>query len=331
MNIDKIFAAALIAFAAVSCSTVRNASAGKPVDRSAESTHLRLLYWNIQNGMWSDQASDYDNFVKWVKSQDPDVCVWCEAQSNYKTGTADAMPEEERYLPAHWAELAARYGHRYWAIGGYRDNYPQVVTSKYPIATVAQIVGAAPDSVVSHGAGWFKIERNGKTINIVTLHTWPMKFYNGAADKAASEKENGGDKYRRTEIQYICEHTVNSVPDSRNQLWMMMGDFNSRSRRDNYQLHFSDNDSRLLVHDYITGFTPYIDTFGYRYPGKFCTTTGGKARIDYIYCTKPLFDSITRAEVISDSWTTPVRDPGNLSNFWIPSDHLPLLVDFDLK
>ena len=28
---------------------------------------MRLLYWNIQNGMWSDQSNGYDNFVAWVK------------------------------------------------------------------------------------------------------------------------------------------------------------------------------------------------------------------------------------------------------------------------
>ena len=24
---------------------------------------LRVLYWNIQNGMWADQHNNYDNFV----------------------------------------------------------------------------------------------------------------------------------------------------------------------------------------------------------------------------------------------------------------------------
>ncbi len=38
---------------------------------------LKILYWNIQNGMWSDQGNNYDNFVDFVKSEDPDICVWC--------------------------------------------------------------------------------------------------------------------------------------------------------------------------------------------------------------------------------------------------------------
>ena len=44
---------------------------------------LKILYWNIQNGMWSDQGNNYDNFVDFVKSEDPDICVWCEAESRY--------------------------------------------------------------------------------------------------------------------------------------------------------------------------------------------------------------------------------------------------------
>ena len=95
--------------------------------------NMRLLYWNIQNGMWSGQGDNYDKFVEWVRAYDPDVCVWCEAQSIYKTGTADKMDVADRYLVGNWGELAARYGHKYWYVGGHRDNYPQVITSKYPI------------------------------------------------------------------------------------------------------------------------------------------------------------------------------------------------------
>jgi hypothetical protein len=35
--------------------------------------------------------------------------------------------------------------------------------------------------------------------------------------------------------------------------------------------------------------------------------------------------------VVSDSYTTPVRDPQNLSNFWHPSDHRPFIVDFNIR
>ena len=61
---------------------------------------IKVLYWNIQNRMWSDQGNDYDNFVEFVKSESPDICVWAEAESRYRTDSAVKMAGcEEAYLP----------------------------------------------------------------------------------------------------------------------------------------------------------------------------------------------------------------------------------------
>ena len=296
-----------------------------------EDTSLRLLYWNIQNGMWDGQGDNYDRFVKWVAGQDPDICVWCEGQSIWKTDSDEAMAEEDRYLVENWGELAARYGHNYWGIGGYRDSYPQIITSKYPVEYVAKITGEEPDLLVTHGAGWATVEKNGRIINIVTLHTWPLAHAFRTEDKEASKADHGGDKYRRKEIEYICTHTIGSVPEAKDQLWMMMGDFNSRSRVDNGTYGYPEDDTRFLVHDYIKENTPYIDVIHEKYPDRFISSTGGDSRIDFVYCTQPLYDMITRAEIVTDDYTKPVRDPQNLSNFWRPSDHKPIIVDFDLK
>ena len=112
------------------------------------SNQLRLLYWNIQNGMWDGQPDNYDRFVDWVKAQKPDVCVWCEAATIYIDGTADKK-KGDKYLPAHWEELARRYGHKYVFRGGWRDNYPQVITSRYPIEGVARIIQNAKKPVMT--------------------------------------------------------------------------------------------------------------------------------------------------------------------------------------
>lgn len=36
-----------------------------------------------------------------------------------------------------------------------------------------------------------------------------------------------------------------------------------------------------------------------RYPAEFKTTTGGEARIDFVYCTPPLYKSIVAADVVT--------------------------------
>lgn len=241
-----------------------------------------------------------------VKEQNPDICVWCEAESRYRTGTADKMTEyDEFYLPWNWDFLARRYGHQYVLVCGKRDTFPQVITSNYPIRIVKRVNGNGDDIVVVHGAGWAQVEVGGKTMNIVTLHTWPQKYAYKAVNQAESIKNQEGDVFRAKEMQYICEQTIGTVPEAASQYWMMLGDFNARSRVDNQIYGLAEDDKAFLVHDYVRGHTPYID---------------------FVYMTGPLFKRVRSAEFIYDGFATLTRDPRRLSNFCYPSDHYPILI-----
>ncbi|MCF0173994.1 MAG: endonuclease [Bacteroidales bacterium] len=313
------------------------------VSTSCEKKTARLLYWNIQNGMWSGQDDNYNTFASWVKGMNPDICVFAEAQTIYINGTATKCAIEDRYLANNndelsgWRELAGRYGHKYVFLGGHRDNYPQVITSKYPIIEVERITGNT-DTLVSHGAGWAKIKVAGKEINVVTLHTWPQaySFYAKKEDeRAKSREEYGGDIFRAIEMEYICKHTINSVPGSENQYWMMMGDFNSKSQVDTVYSKVKHPSTNLLVHKYIIENTPYKDVIKETRTEYISSTAPNKyksGRIDFVYLTEPLLKHVTKAEIIWDDYTTPSRavdENGNItSNFWHPSDHLPIVVDF---
>lgn len=321
----RIFAAAALALA---CALIFSPSSD--AKKKSGQNGFRLLYWNIQNGMWSDQGNNYDNFVKWVSEMNPDVCVWCEAQTIYYTGTATKLPVEERYLVDNWAELAARYGHSYVYIGGHRDNYPQAITSKYPIENVARIVGDE-NTLVSHGAGWATINICGKKINVVTLHTWPQAYAFGVPTEKREESKakHEGDYYRATEMQYILDHTINTVKNPKKQYWMMMGDFNSKNRVDNYQYNLPEDSSQFACQDVVRANPYYIDVIAEKFPGQFQTTCGGKARIDYVYLTEPMFKAVKDAHVIFDGWVDNYRDEAKISNFWHPSDHRPIVVDFE--
>ena len=294
---------------------------------------VRLLYWNIQNGMWSDQGNNYDNFVEFVRSQDPDICVWCEAESRYRTGTADRMAGcEEAYLPYNWDLLARRYGHNYWCLAGKRDTFPQVITSKYPLHVVKRVTGDADDVLVSHGAGWVQVEIDGKTINLVTLHTWPQGYAYLAEDRQASRAEHGGDFYRRREMERICAETILTSSDVKKEYWMMMGDFNSRSRLDAAAYPDLAADSpAYLVHDYVLKKTPYVDVLSRWSDNKFYPTTGSGKRIDFVYANSLMYYCVRDIRVLSEGWPAPVRDTSGLSNFYHPSDHKPILVDFNVK
>lgn len=294
----------------------------------ASGRDLKVLYWNIQNGMWADQENNYDNFVEYVKSQDPDICVWCEAESRYRTGTNVKMTEyDEFYLPWNWDFLARRYGHQYVLVCGKRDTFPQVITSKYPVRIVKRVNGNGDDIIVVHGAGWAQVEVGGKEINIVTLHTWPQRYAYKAENQAESGEKQEGDVFRAKEMKYICDQTIGTVPDAASQYWMMLGDFNAVSRVDNSIYGFDEDNKAFLVHDYVSGNTPYIDIVDRLHPGDFQKSTFSGRRIDFIYMTEPLFRKVRSAEIIHDGYPTSCRDPRGETKFCYPSDHYPIIVN----
>ena len=297
---------------------------------SKEPVSVKILYWNIQNGMWSDQGHDYDNFVDFVVEENPDICIWAEAESRYRTDTAEKMTGcEEAYLPYNWDLLARRYGHQYVCIAGKRDTFPQVVTSRYPVRIVKRINGNGEDLVVVHGAGHVEVDINGEILNIVTVHTYPFKYAYLARDQKASAAENGGDLYRAAEMQYICEQTILEHDPEGQGNWIMAGDFNAVSRADNFHLNRPEDDKAFLLNDYISSHTPYVDLIERLYPGEYQKSTFSGRRIDFIYMTESLFSRVTDAGTIHDGFATASRDPRKLNNFCNPSDHYPITVELE--
>lgn len=302
---------------------------------------LRIMCWNIQNGMWSDQADNYDDFVEWVKSYDPDICIWCEAQPIYKDNSASYLSgisyNRDKYLKDMWDNVAPRYGHKYWKKSGHRDNYPQVITSKYPIEVGSQMKGPA-DTVIAHGAGWFKVtapmkKKDGtvedKEINVVTLHTYPFQYARGASEKFSDGTKktanncSEGHAQRLKEVQYICNHTIKRMTDYDNEWWVMAGDFNSVSPLD--KANYGEGDMRLWVHEYILNNTPYVDVIRDKFPSETLTSTGSDTyRIDFMYLSPAMMKDVPYADIIKDYFTMMV-DSG-VDKFKHPSDHLPILV-----
>ena len=289
---------------------------------------LRVLSWNIQNGMWADQANNYDDFVKFVKKYDPDICIWCEASSIYKDGTTVSAPAAERFLPDGWPALAARYGHSYTAIGGFRDNFPQVVTSRYPITTLKKITDTdVSGKPVAHGAGLHSISVRGREIYVATLHTWPQSYGYGVktADREASSANHEGDYQRQHEMRYVIANTRNSSEYSAQADWIFAGDFNSRSRIDNWFYNLDEASTALITQDEILENTDYVDVIAEGYKGHFISSTQGNSRIDYVYMSPSLYRDVKSACTVMDIWTLAYK--AGTTGFYYPSDHRPVMVD----
>ncbi len=305
----------------------------------------KLISWNIQDGMWSDQANNYDNFVEFLKTTDPDVCVFCEAK------TTHLESGQEPYLPANWDKVAARYGHPHVYLAVDQDNSPQVITSKHPINNVKRIPGGN-DTIVGHGAGWVQIEMDGKTYNIVCMHAMPfamgaggMGGFGGGRPSGSGNRPSGSgrpsggfggfggpgggggsDEFRKKEVEYVCNQTILTREHPENELWLMMGDFNSISSLDNDHYKLSADSSIYCVHDYIRNKTPYIDVIANKHPGEFIQSSQNGRRIDFIYATEPVIKQIKSAEILNSGYTEQRREQG--ASYWIPSDHRPILIEF---
>ena len=296
---------------------------------------LRVMVWNLQAGMWCDQHNNYDNFVAWVKRYDPDVCVWLESESYAPSNSASGtLPEGERFLPDGWPTLAARYGHSYIGRGGDRDNGSQTVTSRYPIVTLQRLVNTdKAGKPLFHGAGHFSIEVNGRKVNVVSQHLWyqDFAFDAAAADQAASAAQNGGDYYRLHEIEYIVNQTVNNPAYSAETMWFLCGDMNSRSRCDNWLYNYDVQSTQFLSHDFVAAQTDLVDLLSDCYaPRSVMATTSGLARLDFVYASPAMRSRVERSATLIDSWCMPVKN-GNARDWLYPSDHRPLLIDFDMK
>ena len=336
---DTIRNRILRVYAMLFCEDV-GAVPGKPagpeeVEKTADRLYLGSAgfdpdhWYRMQHHFPIIDDDNYDRFVNWVKEQDPDICVWCEAESRYRSYTATKMAGcEEAYLPYNWDLLARRYGHNYMVLAGKRDTFPQVVTSKYPLKTVKRINGNGDDIIVVHGAGQVEVEIGDKTLNLVTLHTWPQKYAYLAEDQEASKAEQGGDVFRSVEMKYICEETILQDKDAAKNNWIMLGDFNAISSIDNFHYGIAEDDKQFLVHNYVRNNTPYIDVIEKFYPGDFQPSTQSGRRIDMVYMTEPLFKTVKAARIIRDGYAESYRDT-TFRNFCHPSDHYPVVVDME--
>lgn len=228
---------------------------------------LRLLSYNILEGMKNDKANNFDNFVAWVQDVDPDVF---------------AIQETNNFNQASLEALAARYGHNY-ALYNAKGGYPVSITSKHPIEVVSQMVG----SDVYHGGLHVRI----KGVNFVVFHLYPFTVgeINGFPN---------GDAYRVSEVNVYMSNTIGKYPTDLN--WFMMGDFNSFSPLDK-----NDYDNGVVlnydVHTAVLN-SGYQDVIRFRYNYFVASTTNGN-RIDYIYASESMIRNVVNAKTILDDFT----------------------------
>ena len=313
-----VFGAMMAATLLSACGTklVEGDTPLKVESESAEFVNnFKLLSWNIQDGMWCDQFDDYVNFVAYINEINPDIFCIQEAASHWDIDGKN-LSHYGRYLPypdqknveskwdnpSGWVALAKRWGHEYVVMGPYKDNYPVVITSKYPIEIIERLRGDE-NTTVSHGALYAKVHfTDDISVNLVNLHLQPDNIANAS-------------NFRMNEINFYLSKTINSKDHYRDEHWLMMGDFNSNVGK-NVDVEVRKNS--------------YYDLWAEM-------NSYSKSYIDFIYGTESMRKSLKSIDFLYGfaHMDKIMYSPNgvainNGSGVWKYSDHYPILAEFSL-
>ena len=313
-----VFGAMMAATLLSACGTklVEGDTPLKVESESAEFVNnFKLLSWNIQDGMWCDQFDDYVHFVAYINEINPDIFCIQEAATHWDIDGKN-LSHYLRYLPypdqknveskwdnpSGWVALAKRWGHEYVVMGPYKDNYPVVITSKYPIEIIERLRGDE-NTTVSHGALYAKVHfTDDISVNLVNLHLQPDNIANAS-------------NFRMNEINFYLSKTINSKEHYRDEHWLMMGDFNSNVGK-NVDVEVRKNS--------------YYDLWAEM-------NSYSKSYIDFIYGTESMRKSLKSIDFLYGfaHMDKIMYSPNgvainNGSGVWKYSDHYPILAEFSL-
>ena len=151
-----------------------------------------------------------------------------------------------------------------------------------------------------------------------------------SAERTASANAGHGNAYRRMEVQYIVDHTSAKAANPAQEYWIMCGDFNSYSHLDNWHYKWGDGATVWSVTKFIEAACPYYyDIVAEHFPGIFCRSTMGNSRIDFMYVSKALLKASKAVDPNTDWFTKQSYSDVN-KHFKIPSDHRPIMADFNI-
>lgn len=255
--------------------------------------YLRVLSYNILEGMKLDSTKGKQQFVKWVKDQDPDIF---------------AIQEANKFTAESLAELAKSYGHNYSVLVK-EKGYPTALTSRFPIIDAEKI-----NENITHGYITAKV--NG--YHIVVLHLNPHHYDIRRKEMAAilaKIKENKATK----KLIVMGDFNSNSPLDKANYA---DGALVKRLKEAKLKYAFHNNlvngeeiDFEVQGSILDFGLVDIIKHLADTDPANAKEINPAKHRIDYIYVSKDLKSKVIRGKFIRDDFTKKF------------SDHLPIIIE----
>jgi len=250
---------------------------------------LRIISYNILEGMKVDTTAGKQQFVDWVKKQDPDIL---------------ALQECNKFKQVTLEQMAKKYNHPY-AVLLREPGYPVALTSKYPIVNVQKVTDN-----MHHGFIVAKI----KDLNLIILHFSPHNY-----EKRKEEVEVILSTIAAAPSQekwaIMGDFNSYSPLDKQNyEDGKLVARLQEAAKK--YSFHNNLVDGKVLdfsVQQRILDFG-LKDSFHLDKNSKYVSSVSS-ARIDYVYVSKDLAPRISTAKILKDAFTAKF------------SDHLPVLVE----
>lgn len=257
-------------------------------------TSLKVLSYNILEGMVKDTTKGKIHFVEWVKALDPDVV---------------ALQECNKFTQKTLEALALSWGHPY-AVILKENGYPTGLTSRYPIANIRKV-----NESMTHGFIMARIAQ----YNFVVLHLNPHKYPKRRAEIAQVLKNIELEKDKKNWLIMGDFNSVSPLDKER----LAKGGYLERAKAAAAKRPVLENlvdgkeiDFNVQQQILSAGFTDAGLTWDKRQAaqsGKSAIATN--SRIDYIYLSKDLAKKIITCHFIYDDFTA------------VSSDHKPILLE----
>jgi len=243
----------------------------------AKSLPLKLISYNILEGMKMDTTSGKSAFVEWVKEKNPVIL---------------AIQEANSFTQASLEELAHKYGHPY-AVLVKEKGYPTALTSKYPIVNISKVTDN-----MTHGF----IKAQIKGINIIVLHLNPHNYLKRREEIAVILETIGSSNQKKWMIMGDF-NSLSPLDSLRYADGKLLQRALENAKANPTKLGLLDGKQfDYLVQQKILDYG-LVDAFKLMNPKNL-----NYNRIDYIYLSKDLKDNVTRTEFIHDNFTNHYSD-----------------------
>jgi exodeoxyribonuclease-3 len=264
---------------------------------SAQQKSLKVITYNIFEGMTLDTTANKDLFVDWVKQQDPDIL---------------ALQEVNKFTQLTLETMARRYNHPY-AVLLKEKGFPVALTSKYPIVNVQKVIDN-----MHHGF----IRADIAGYNVIVAHLSPHKYWKRHEEievilKTAVTQSNKNKTIIMGDFNAISESDADYYANGKIlQKYVDMG------MKYAYHDNLIDGKLDFGVHKKIVN-QGYIDVFKQKNPKYDFTRPTVKtadegrnasSRIDFIYVSKKMKSAVLESSIIRDAFT----------NYY--SDHYPVMM-----